>query len=94
MTTNTSTVTTLSLIRELIAANRRTAEAVTACDNHYQAGYDRGYEEQYQRESSELHREYMFQSEIVDAFENTLFDHLGQDCYDFHRARLIASKYA
>jgi hypothetical protein len=94
MTTNTSTVTTLSLIRSLIEAKRKSDAAVVECDNHYQAWYDRGYAEQYHQESAELRRTYYYWSNQVDHIEHMLYDRLNQDSYDFSRARRIASKHA
>jgi hypothetical protein len=90
----TATVTLLSLVRQLIAAKRKSDAAVVACDNHYQAWYDRGYAEQYHQESAELRRTYLYWSDEADRIEHLIFAHLDMNNYDFSRARHIATKYA
>lgn len=84
----------LALIRQLIDAKHKSDAAVVECDNHYQAWYDRGYAEQYHHESAELRRTYHYWSDEIDRIEGMIYERVGQNSYDFSRARHIASKYS
>ena len=83
---------TLSLIRALIVANKTRDEAMHACDNHYQAGYDTGYRAQYLQESSQLHDTYSAACGEIDRIECAIYARF--DMFDYHRALHIARKYA
>jgi hypothetical protein len=86
--------TMLTLVRQLIDATRAYDAALHACDNHYQAGYDRGYANQYQQESDQLRRTYYTASDTIDRLEHAIYERCNQDGMKLDQARRIVSRYA
>jgi hypothetical protein len=84
----------LSDIRNLVALRRAAEAAVRECDNHYQAGYDTGYEKQYADESSKLHQRYIKASDAEEfAFEDLILDY-QLDGIDTSRAWQLYRRFA
>jgi hypothetical protein len=99
MTTNTSTVSILSLIRELIAAGRTADAALDVHISHYEAGYDTGYEQQYQAEMDRINADYYTTAAEVDRIELVIWNTLDQTDDFTHRLQFdrvlrIARRYA
>ena len=87
-------MTLLSLVRTNIKQRRAKDAAAYDCDCHLQAGYDKGYAEQYQIERDRLHRIYYDACEAESATENALFALVNEDPIDYGRIQRIVFDFS